>query len=55
MRWHLADETTRLLLERTRLSQDIADLELELASVQGELADFMRDYYQRVGAIDGRA
>ncbi|MBI5900923.1 MAG: J domain-containing protein [Rhodocyclales bacterium] len=42
------DETTRLLLERSRLSQDIADLELELASVQGELADFMRDYYRRV-------
>lgn len=47
----LADETTPLLLERTRLTQDIADLELELASVQGELADFMRDYYQRVGAL----
>ena len=47
----LADETTALLLERTRLTQDIADLELELASVQGELAEFMRDYYQRVGKL----
>lgn len=46
-----ADETTRLLLERTRLTQDIADLELELASVQGELAEFMRDYYQRVAGL----
>ncbi len=45
------DETTRLLLERSRLGQDIADLELELASVQGELADFMRDYYQRVAPL----
>lgn len=45
------DETTRLLLERTRLSQDIADLELELANVQGELADFMRDYYRRVAPL----
>lgn len=47
----LADETTWLLLERTRLTQDIADLELELASVQGELAEFMRDYYQRVARL----
>ncbi len=46
-----SDDTTRLLLERSRLSQDIADLELELASVQGELADFMRDYYQRVAPL----
>ena len=46
-----ADETTPLLLERTRLTQDIADLELELASVQGELAEFMRDYYARVGGL----
>ncbi len=47
----LAEETTRLLLERTRLTQDIADLELELASVQGELGEFMRDYYRRVGSL----
>ncbi len=46
-----SDETTRLLLERTRLSQDIADLELELANVQGELADFMRDYYRRIAPL----
>lgn len=46
-----SDQTTRLLLERSRLSQDIADLELELASVQGELADFMRDYYRRVAPL----
>jgi hypothetical protein len=47
----LADETTALLLERTRLTQDIGDLELELASVQAELAEFMRSYYQRVGGL----
>ncbi|MBI5109156.1 MAG: J domain-containing protein [Rhodocyclales bacterium] len=47
----LTEETARLLLERTRLTQDIADLELELASVQGELAEFMRDYYRRVGSL----
>ncbi len=47
----LGDETTGLLLERTRLTQDIGDLELELASVQAELAEFMRSYYQRVGGL----
>ena len=47
----LGDETTRLLLERTRLTQDIGDLELELASVQAELAEFMRSYYRRVGGL----
>jgi hypothetical protein len=47
----LEDETTCLLLERTRLTQDIGDLELELASVQAELAEFMRSYYQRVGGL----
>lgn len=47
----VSDETTQLLLERTRLTQDIADLELELASVQAELGEFMRDYYSRVGQL----
>lgn len=48
---HLAplDEDARLMLERAQLTRDIADLELELATVQAEVADFMRDYYERVG------
>ncbi|MBP9227109.1 MAG: J domain-containing protein [Sulfuritalea sp.] len=43
------DEDARLMMERAQLSRDIADLELELVTVQAEVADFMRDYYQRVG------
>jgi hypothetical protein len=43
------DEDARLMVERAQLSRDIADLELELVTVQAEVADFMRDYYERVG------
>jgi hypothetical protein len=45
------EETPRLLHERAQLTQDIADLELELASVEAELDEFTRDYYARVGRL----
>lgn len=47
----LADEDVRLIEERAQLTRDIADLELELATVQGEVGEFMRDYYARVGSL----
>lgn len=46
----LASEETRLLVERAQLTRDIADLELELATVQAEVADFMHQYYKRIGS-----
>lgn len=45
----LADEEARLLIERAQLTRDIADLELELATVQAEVAEFMHQYYKRIG------
>ncbi len=45
----LADEDAQLLVERAQLTRDIADMELELATVQGELGEFMRHYYERIG------
>lgn len=45
------DEIPRLLHERAQLTQDIADLELELASVEAELDEFTRSYYARVGRL----
>ncbi|MCX7166860.1 MAG: J domain-containing protein [Rhodocyclales bacterium] len=45
----LADEDARLVLEWAQLTRDIADLELELITVQAEVAEFMRHYYERVG------
>ena len=45
----LADEDARLLQERAQLTRDIADMELELLTVQAEVADFMRHYQERVG------
>ncbi|MFH1872325.1 MAG: J domain-containing protein [Pseudomonadota bacterium] len=44
-----SDESARLILEREQLTRDIGDLELELATVQAEVAEFMRYYYERVG------
>lgn len=46
----LADEDAQLLAERAQLTRDIADLELELATVQGELGEFMRRYYEQIGS-----
>jgi len=45
----LGSETERLRIELAQLSQDVADMELELATAQGEMADFTRRYYELVG------
>lgn len=42
------DETRRLVLELEVLTQEMAELELEFATVQGELAEFTRSYHERV-------
>lgn len=44
-----ADEDARLIQERAQLTRDIADLELELLTVQAEVADFLRHYHEQVG------
>lgn len=43
------DEAMRLRLELSQLTQDVADLELELVTAQAEMADFTRRYYEVVG------
>lgn len=43
------DEGTRLRIELSQLTQDVADLELELATAQAEMTDFTRRYYEQVG------
>lgn len=45
----LADETTRLRIELAQITQDVGELELELATAQAEMAEFMRRYYEQVG------
>jgi hypothetical protein len=47
----MSRDSAALLFERMRLTQDIADLELELASVQAELARFRNTYYRQVGRL----
>lgn len=44
-----ADEDTRLRVELAQLTQEIGELELELATAQAEMADFTRRYYGVVG------
>lgn len=43
------DAEARLRLEQAQLARDVADLELELVTVQGEVAEFMQRYYELVG------
>lgn len=43
------DAQLRLRQERDQLLQNIADLELELATVHAEVGEFTRQYYDRVG------
>ena len=43
------DEGARLRIELSQLTQDVADLELELATAQAEMTDFTRRYYEQVG------
>jgi hypothetical protein len=44
-----SDETARLRMELSQLTQDVGELELELATAQGEMTDFTRRYYEQVG------
>lgn len=45
----VADADLQLQMEFAQLTQEVAELELELATAQGEVADFTRRYFQRVG------
>lgn len=45
----LGDEELRLRCELDQLTQEVGELELELATAQGEMADFTRRYYEVVG------
>lgn len=45
----VADADLHLQMELAQLTQDIAELELELATAQAEVADFTRRYYELVG------
>ena len=45
----VADAELQLQMELAQLTQDVADLELELATAQAEVADFTRRYYEVVG------
>jgi hypothetical protein len=44
-----SDETARLRMELSQLTQDVGELELELATAQAEMTDFTRRYYEQVG------
>lgn len=45
----IADAELHLQMELAQLTQDVAELELELATAQAEVADFTRRYYDLVG------
>lgn len=45
----LGSEAEHLRIELAQLTQDVADMELELATAQGEMAEFTRLYYELVG------
>lgn len=45
----VADVDLLLQMELAQLTQDVAELELELATAQAEVADFTRRYYELVG------
>jgi hypothetical protein len=45
----LADADLLLQMELAQLTQDVAELELELATAQAEVAEFSRRYYDLVG------
>jgi hypothetical protein len=45
----VADSDLQLQMELAQLTQDVAELELELATAQGEVADFTRRYFELVG------
>lgn len=45
----VADVELQLQMELAQLSQDVADLELELATAQAEVGEFTRRYFELVG------
>ena len=45
----LADADLQLQMELAQLTQDVAELELELATAQAEVGEFTRRYYELVG------
>jgi len=45
----IADVDLQLRMELAQLTQDVAELELELATAQAEVAEFTRRYYDLVG------
>ena len=45
----VADADLHLQMELTQLTQDVAELELELATAQAEVGEFTRRYYELVG------
>ena len=45
----VADADLQLRMELAQLTQDVAELELELATAQAEVSDFTRRYYELVG------
>lgn len=45
----VADVELQLQIELAQLSQDVADLELELATAQAEVGEFTRRYFELVG------
>lgn len=45
----IADETARLRAELEVLTQELSELELELATAQAEIADFTRRYHTLIG------
>jgi hypothetical protein len=45
----LANADQQLQMELAQLTQDVADLELELATAQAEVGEFTRRYYELVG------
>lgn len=44
-----ADQNVRLQAELAQLTNDVAEMELELATAQAEVAEFTRRYYNQVG------
>jgi hypothetical protein len=45
----LGDETVRLQVELAQLTQDVGELELELATAQAEMGEFTQRYYAQIG------
>jgi hypothetical protein len=46
-----SDEEALLRAELAMLTQEVGDMELELATIQSEVGEFARHYYERIGAL----